>query len=87
MGKKLKDISPKDAVIAQSSDTGRENTKSADKKKGFDNRSKAPQNLSDNKTEVSQESVQHSSESQENKIDYNQKEAALIIVGFPAKRE
>jgi len=79
MGKKLKDISPKDAVIAQSSDTGRENTKSADKKKGFDNRSKAPQNLSDIKTEGSQESVQHSSQSQENKIDYNQKEAALII--------
>ena len=78
MGKKLKDISPKDAVIEQSSDTRRENAKIADKKKDFGNRSKASQKLLDIKMEGSQESVQHYSQSQKNKIDYNQEETVPL---------
>ena len=78
MGKKLKDISPKDAVIEQSSDTLREKAKTADAKKNFGNRSKASKKLFDIKTEGSQETVQHSFQPQENNKDYNQEETVPI---------
>lgn len=78
MGKKLKDISPKDAVIEQSSDTLREKAKTADKKTNFGNRSKASKKLFDIKTEGSQETVQHSFQPQENNKDYNQEETVPI---------